>query len=142
MYISTKKYFWLFIYLCTRVSKFGWWNNFHHGIYGSNNWKKKAPAEFIQKCLGLWPIKVMCYPNKPCEGKKTKNKKQRIYSEKQSLRNSYIGDVNGKWAKDTLLSSLWERLAAFWTPHITGYLWNQSEAIATPKELLMNVPKG
>ena len=41
---------------------------------------------------------------------------------KHSLRNSYKGDFNGKWAKDTLLSSLLERLIAFWTPHMTGYL--------------------
>ena len=81
--------------------------------------KTKAPNEFIQKCFGLRPIKVMCYPNKQCGGKK---KIWIYFKKKHSLRNSYKGDFNGKWAKDTLLSSLWERLVAFWTPHMTGYL--------------------
>ena len=52
--------------------------------------KTRAPDEFIQKCLGLWPIKVMCCPKNNL-GIKKKN-----FLEKQGLRNSYKGDFNGK----------------------------------------------
>ena len=48
---------------------------------------------------------------------------------KPSLRNSYNGDFNGKLAKDTLRSSLWERLAAFWTPDMTRYLMKPNSLV-------------
>ena len=62
---------------------------------------------------------------------------------KPNLRKGYNGDFNGKIAKDTLLSSLWERLAAFWTPDMTRYLMEpirvDKDSKRTPHERLKSI---